>query len=225
MLEGVTLGELVELVVEVLVDLALLSVLGEQSSDDSLSSHPEDLLGHSSVGGTLSLTETGVSAGSLGLSKSSSSRSRVHGVRLSDNKAVGDELSDLLSGVSVSNVGELSGVEPDLSLSNAEDAGGESLSGLEVGPDVSTCFGMVAKKSRAQRWISKLVPSLKSQPQKRAEKRGSRQTSGEVSETCATTQASAFAGSCWWFSVAVVPHVLRSVYNPDSPCPGSRWSP
>lgn len=141
-LEGVTLGELVKLVVEVLVNLALLSVLGEQSSDDSLSSHPKDLLGHSSVGGTLSLTETGVSAGSLGLGQSSSSGSRVHGVGLSHNKAVGHELSHLLSRVGVSNVGQLLGVEPDLSLSNAEDAGGESLSGLEVCPGVSyMCCG------------------------------------------------------------------------------------
>lgn len=156
-LEGVTLGELVELVVQVLVNLALLSVLGEQSSDDSLSSHPEDLLGHSSVGGTLSLTETGVSAGSLGLSQSSGSGSRVHGVGLSDNETVGNELSDLLSGVSVSNVGQLLGVEPDLSLSNAEDAGGESLSGLEVGPGVSGCYARIVaglfwwqKKGRKQ---------------------------------------------------------------------------
>ena len=39
-LEGVTLAELVELVVEVFIDLASGSVLDEKASEDSQSSHP-----------------------------------------------------------------------------------------------------------------------------------------------------------------------------------------
>ena len=42
-LEGVTLAELVEFVIEVLVDLAGCSVLDEKASEDSETSHPEDL--------------------------------------------------------------------------------------------------------------------------------------------------------------------------------------
>jgi hypothetical protein len=42
-LEGVTLGEVVELVVEVLVDLAAGAVLDEQAAEDPLATHPQDL--------------------------------------------------------------------------------------------------------------------------------------------------------------------------------------
>lgn len=42
-LEGVTLGEVVELVVEVLVDLAAGTVLDEEAAEDTLTAHPEDL--------------------------------------------------------------------------------------------------------------------------------------------------------------------------------------
>ena len=42
-LEGVTLAQLVELVVEVLVDLASGTVLDQQSAEDTEASHPEDL--------------------------------------------------------------------------------------------------------------------------------------------------------------------------------------
>ena len=42
-LEGVTLGEVVELVVEVLVDLAAGTVLDEQSAKDAETTHPQNL--------------------------------------------------------------------------------------------------------------------------------------------------------------------------------------
>lgn len=42
-LEGVTLAQVVELVVEVLVDLAGGTVLDEKAAEDSLTAHPEDL--------------------------------------------------------------------------------------------------------------------------------------------------------------------------------------
>ncbi len=43
MLEGVALGEVVELVVEVLVDLAAGTVLDEQAAEDPLAAHPQNL--------------------------------------------------------------------------------------------------------------------------------------------------------------------------------------
>lgn len=42
-LEGVTLGEVVELVVEVLVDLSCGTVLYEKTAEDTETAHPEDL--------------------------------------------------------------------------------------------------------------------------------------------------------------------------------------
>ena len=42
-LEGVTLAQVVELVVEVLVDLARGTILDEEATEDSEAAHPEDL--------------------------------------------------------------------------------------------------------------------------------------------------------------------------------------
>jgi hypothetical protein len=42
-LEGVTLGEVVKLVVEVLVNLAAGAVLDQEAAEDALAAHPEDL--------------------------------------------------------------------------------------------------------------------------------------------------------------------------------------
>ena len=61
-LELVTLGAEIEVMVDILGDLLGLSVLLEESSKNSLSSHPENLGRHSGVSGTLSLTETVVSS-------------------------------------------------------------------------------------------------------------------------------------------------------------------
>ena len=61
-LELVTLGAEVEVMIDILGDLLGLSILLEESSKNSLSSHPEDLGRHSGVSGTLSLTETVVSS-------------------------------------------------------------------------------------------------------------------------------------------------------------------
>lgn len=43
MLEGVTLAQVVELVVEVLVDLAGGTVLDEETAENTLTTHPENL--------------------------------------------------------------------------------------------------------------------------------------------------------------------------------------
>lgn len=50
---------------QVLVDLSTLSVLSQQTSQNSHPSQPLDFGGHSSLGGTPSLTGTGVSTESL----------------------------------------------------------------------------------------------------------------------------------------------------------------
>ena len=45
-LERVTLGKVVELVVEVLVDLSAGTVLDQEAAEDALAAHPEDLAAH-----------------------------------------------------------------------------------------------------------------------------------------------------------------------------------
>jgi hypothetical protein len=58
MLEGVTLREMVQLVVEVLVDLAGSTVLDKKTAENSEATHPKDLARHTGILGTLPLTET-----------------------------------------------------------------------------------------------------------------------------------------------------------------------
>jgi hypothetical protein len=48
-LEGVTLGKVVELVVEVLVDLSGGTVLNEKTAEDTETAHPKDLAVHSCI--------------------------------------------------------------------------------------------------------------------------------------------------------------------------------
>lgn len=64
-LEHVTLSLHVEVVVDVLVDLVSLSELPENATEDSLTTNPENLLGHTSLTGTLPLTRTHVTTLSL----------------------------------------------------------------------------------------------------------------------------------------------------------------
>ena len=131
-LEGVTLGEVVELVVEVLVDLASGTVLDEKTAEDSEAAHPEDLAGHTSILGTLPLTETTVSANSSGGSQGSGTGTGVCGNRLADDEAIANELADGLAGVGVGDFVNLVGVEPDLALSAADNGRREALLRAEI---------------------------------------------------------------------------------------------
>jgi hypothetical protein len=60
----------------------------------------------------------------------------VHGDRLSDDKAICNELSDGLTGVGVGDLAGLVGIKPDLALSAADDGRREALLGGEVDPIV-----------------------------------------------------------------------------------------
>jgi hypothetical protein len=96
-LEGVTLGEVVELVVEVLVDLSLGTVLDEETAEDTEAAHPEDLGWHTGILGTLPLTETSVATSTLGIREDPGAGTGVHGGGLLDDKTVTDELTDSLA--------------------------------------------------------------------------------------------------------------------------------
>jgi hypothetical protein len=133
-LEGVTLGEVVEFVVEVLVDLAAGAVLDEKAAEDAEAAHPQDLAGHAGVGGTLALTEAAVSADPPGEVELAGPRAGVHGDGLADDEAIGDQLADRLPGVGVADLVHLVGVEPDLALAAAEDRRGQALLSNEVDP-------------------------------------------------------------------------------------------
>ena len=133
-LEGVTLGGVVQLVVQVLVDLARLPVLAQQPAEDTLSPHPKDLAGHTGLGGTLALTEATVAALAAGGVQLTSTGPGVHGDGLADDEAITDELADGLAGVGVGDFVDLVGVEPDLVLAAADDRRGQALLSAEVDP-------------------------------------------------------------------------------------------
>ena len=96
-LELVTLGGEVEVVVDVGRDLLGLSELLQQSSQDSLSSHPLDLDWKSGVSGSSPLAVSGVSALSLGLVDPLDSGSGVHLDLASHDESILVQLSDVLS--------------------------------------------------------------------------------------------------------------------------------
>jgi hypothetical protein len=81
----------------VVIDLSLLSILAEQSSENSLSSNPHDLSWHTSLSGTSALTWTHVSTLTLGSEVQSDTGSRVDSDWLLDDKAVLNKLSNSLS--------------------------------------------------------------------------------------------------------------------------------
>lgn len=120
-LENVTLRLEVKLVVQVLVDLARLAVLAQQTAQDTLASHPHHLGGHTRLRGTLAVTLAGTTAGTLGGSGGTRTRSRATDDGLADDLTVTDELADVGTRVGVANVVLLGRVEPDLALTASED--------------------------------------------------------------------------------------------------------
>jgi hypothetical protein len=136
-LEGVTLAGVVQLVVQVLVDLAAGTVLDEKTAEDTKTAHPQNLLGHTGIGGTLSLTEASVATITSGEVQLPRTGTRVHGDWLADDEAISDELSDGLPGVGVADLADLVGVEPDLVLAAADDRGGQALLGSQIDPAAS----------------------------------------------------------------------------------------
>lgn len=112
---------------QVLVDLAGLTVLSQQSSQHTLSPHPLHFGGHSCLLGTLPLTGTSVTAGTLGGVQVTSAGSGLADDGLPDDLSVLDQLADVGTGVGVADVILLSGVAPDLPLADTEDGGGQSL--------------------------------------------------------------------------------------------------
>lgn len=113
--------------VHVLVNLASLPVLSEEPPEDPHSSQPHDLGGHPRLGRTLPLSGPGVSTLPLGGLHVPDTGSRVDDGGLDDDVSILEELADSGSGVGVADLGGLLGVEPDLSLTDTGDVGGQSV--------------------------------------------------------------------------------------------------
>lgn len=66
MLERISLAEMIQLMIQMLVDLATGPVLHQQAPQHPQSPHPQDLLRHARVRGTLPLAEATMSADAAG---------------------------------------------------------------------------------------------------------------------------------------------------------------
>jgi len=111
-LELVTLGAHVELVVHLAVNLLLFSIPTEQSTEDTKAAHPKELLGHTSVLGTSSLTSSLMATLALGLGVCLAAGARVGGDDLSHDQSVLNKLPNVLAGVGQRDFVGLVGVDP-----------------------------------------------------------------------------------------------------------------
>jgi len=130
-LELVTLGAKIQLMVEILGDLLGIAILAEEATENALASHPQHLLGHTGVLGTLSLTVTGVTALALGLLVGLNSGARVHVDLASHDETILEQLADVLSGVGKSDLSDFIGVDPHSLEADLENVGGKSLLKLQ----------------------------------------------------------------------------------------------
>lgn len=107
----------VKLVVQVLVDLLLSAVLGEQAAEDAKTADPESLLALARVGATLALSETSVSAQKLSCVSLANAESRDCLGGLTGDQAILVKLADGLTRVRRRDLVDLIGVKPDTALS------------------------------------------------------------------------------------------------------------
>lgn len=103
------------------VDLASFPVLAEQAAENTLSSHPDDLAGHTSLSRTLPLTRASVTSLALCSEGVPRAGARVDDGRLRDDVTILEELLNVLAGVGIADLSLLSGVEPDFALADAGD--------------------------------------------------------------------------------------------------------
>eukprot|EP00055_Hartaetosiga_balthica_P018415 m.134203 g.134203 ORF g.134203 m.134203 type:complete len:209 (+) comp9526_c0_seq1:172-798(+) len=126
-LEDITLRLHVEFVIQMAIDLLGLSVLLQKAAEDTLSSHPENLHWHTSVGGTLALTMTSVSTLTASLGMSQCTGTRMDNLWLLDDKTILNQLLNTLAAVGVGDLCDLIWVKPDFAFTDLEHAGSKAL--------------------------------------------------------------------------------------------------
>lgn len=96
-LEHVTLRTHVQVVVQVTVDFLRLTVLLQQTTQHTHTVHPEQLLGHTGIGRTLSLTITAVATLAASDRVFAHTVTRVDHHRLLDDQTILDQFANVLS--------------------------------------------------------------------------------------------------------------------------------
>ena len=124
-LELVTLGGQVKLVIDGSIDLLGGSVLLQQPPQDSLPAHPKDFSGHSAFASTSTFTRAGMPTEPLGLQMLSGASSGVYFLFALHDETVLDELSDEDPGVGLADLLDFAGVHPDSLPAALEHLGGK----------------------------------------------------------------------------------------------------
>jgi len=114
----VTLGAHVESVVHSPVNFLSVSISAEESTENSLSAHPDKFAGHTGVLGSLSASHSLMAASALGSVPSLAAGSGVDRDLASHDQVVLRKFANVLAGVGEGNFAGLVGVHPD-SLSTA----------------------------------------------------------------------------------------------------------
>ena len=119
-LESITLGLEIQVVVEMLVDLLGVTILLKQMSEHTHATKPKDLFRHASISSTTSLTKAHMAALSACLQSFASAESRVDFPRLSDDQAIFHQTTDILSGVGIGDLVHFVRIQPDLSFATLQ---------------------------------------------------------------------------------------------------------
>lgn len=114
----------VELVVDVTVDLLLLTVLLQKTTEDALTTHPQNLCRHTSLAGSAPLSGSAVTTLPLGGQVLADAGARVDNLRLADDKSVLDQLPDVESGVGHLDLIGFIRIQPDLVYATLLDRSG-----------------------------------------------------------------------------------------------------
>jgi len=117
----------VEFVVKMTVHLTCLTVLAQQTAQDTHAAHPDNLLGQAGFASTFALTRSAVTTPALGIGTTVHTAARVNDLGLLDDEAIFVELTDTLTGVGIADFGKLIGVEPNLAFATAKYGSGEPL--------------------------------------------------------------------------------------------------
>jgi len=116
-LEHVTLDLEVKLMVQVAVELLGSTVLGQHPPEDPHATHPDHLTRETGFAGTLTLTQTHVSAQTLGGVTAVHTRTGVDSNMLLYNVTILDEFAAGRTRVGIGNFVAFVGVQPDFPLS------------------------------------------------------------------------------------------------------------
>jgi len=126
-LEHVTLGLQVQLVVKMTVNLLGLTVTLEETPQNTHPFHPHFFLGHSGILGTFPLTVTGMTALATSFGVVTNTGPRMDSDRLLDHETILDKFADVLPGVGIGDLIDFIGIKPDLVLAAFHNRSGQAL--------------------------------------------------------------------------------------------------